>query len=182
MKQVSTCSTASVTPLPDASYAWYLVFTKPRQEQIALLNLERQGYACYLPLLCTEKLRRRKLAVITEPMFPRYLFIQLSREHGAKSWTPIRSTVGVSHLVYFGSQPAKVDPALIELLRNHQQQHNTEPLFNHGEAVMITEGPFSGIEAVFQMVDAQQRAIVLLDILSRTAPVPIPMTALRKLA
>ncbi len=182
MKQVSTCSTAAVTPSSDAPYAWYLVFTKPRQEQIALLNLERQGYACYLPLLSIEKLRRRKLTLITEPMFPRYLFIQLSRDHSAKSWTPVRSTVGVSHLVYFGSQPAKVDPRLIDFLRYHEQQNNAEPLFNHGEAVMITEGPFAGLEAVFDMVDAQQRAIVLLDILSRTTPVPIPMAALRKLA
>lgn len=34
--------------------AWYLIHTKPRQEHIALTNLERQGYTCYLLLLRVE--------------------------------------------------------------------------------------------------------------------------------
>ena len=36
---------------------WYLIYTKPRQEKVALQNLEQQGYQCYLPLLPKEKLR-----------------------------------------------------------------------------------------------------------------------------
>ena len=30
--------------------AWYLIYTKPRQEIVALENLERQGFNVYLPL------------------------------------------------------------------------------------------------------------------------------------
>ena len=30
---------------------WYVIHTKSQQEQRALLNLEQQGYECYLPLL-----------------------------------------------------------------------------------------------------------------------------------
>lgn len=36
----------------------------PRQEQRALLNLEQQGYECYLPVLATEKLRQGVLSVV----------------------------------------------------------------------------------------------------------------------
>ncbi|MEN9764019.1 MAG: transcription/translation regulatory transformer protein RfaH, partial [Pseudomonadota bacterium] len=43
-----------------STIAWYLVHTKPRQEDIALMNLERQGYTCYLPRLSVEKARRRR--------------------------------------------------------------------------------------------------------------------------
>ncbi len=28
---------------------WYLVHTKPRQEQVALENLQNQAYPCFLP-------------------------------------------------------------------------------------------------------------------------------------
>ena len=33
---------------------WYVVHTKPRQEQRALVNLMQQGYECYLPLVETD--------------------------------------------------------------------------------------------------------------------------------
>ena len=59
--------------------SWYLVPTKPRQEKTALINLELQGYECYLPMLSAEKLRQRVLSVIDEPLFPRYLFIRLDK-------------------------------------------------------------------------------------------------------
>jgi hypothetical protein len=94
---------------------WYLVHTKPRQEEIALANLERQGYECYLPQMRIERVRRRKAEVTTEPMFPRYLFIRLDSSDQGKSWSPIRSTLGVSQLVHFGiawpvsPQPRSVD-------------------------------------------------------------------------
>ena len=37
---------------------WHVIYTKPRQETIALTQLERQGYPCYLPIRRVEKLRR----------------------------------------------------------------------------------------------------------------------------
>ena len=66
-------------PAPISStLTWYLIYTKPRQEAIALTNLSRQGFECYLPMLKVEKIRQRKTALVTETMFPRYLFIQES--------------------------------------------------------------------------------------------------------
>ncbi len=82
---------------------WYLVHTKPRQEACALQNLERQGYDCYLPLLASEKLIKGAVTKLAEPLFPRYLFIRLDTGDSAKSWSPIRSTRGVSKLVGFGN-------------------------------------------------------------------------------
>ena len=41
-----------------ASLAWYVIHTKPRQEQRALTNLAQQGYQCYLPMITREKLGR----------------------------------------------------------------------------------------------------------------------------
>ena len=78
---------------------WYLVHTKPRQEQCALQNLQQQGYQCYLPMLATEKLRQGRLVVSEEALFPRYLFIRLGLGQSDKSWAPIRSTRGVNQLV-----------------------------------------------------------------------------------
>jgi len=160
--------------------AWYLVHTKPRQEQIALENLSRQGYCCYLPLLRVQKVRRGKAQVVSEPMFARYLFVQLSTDDNAPSWAPIRSTLGVSQLVRFGTRAARVDDALVHLLRQREQAIPTEPLFQPGETVALTQGPWAGLEAVYQMTDAQERAVVLLTLLSRPVSVTVNAVTLRR--
>ena len=162
--------------------SWYLVRSKPRQEAVALTNLVRQGYESYLPLFANEKLVRRKLTVVQEPMFARYLFVRLDTSGQGQSWSPIRSTVGVSELVCFGSRPARVDAALIATLREREmaQQANPDALFAAGDSVRITEGAFAGLEAIYQMNDAEGRAMVLLDLLSKPVAMTIDAASLRK--
>ncbi len=161
---------------------WYLVHTKPRQEACALENLTRQGYSCYLPMWRAEKLRKGALAAVDEPLFPRYLFIRLDTDVMAKSWAPIRSTRGVSRLVCFGTEPAKVPDTLIETLRAYEAALRSEmvPLFAPGERVRITSGPFAGIEGIYQMAEGEQRAIVLIELLAKQVRVPVAPASLRK--
>lgn len=42
----------------DRRARWYLVYTKPRAESTARLNLERQGYDSYLPLVRQPRTRQ----------------------------------------------------------------------------------------------------------------------------
>jgi transcriptional antiterminator RfaH len=161
---------------------WFLVYTKPRQEKCALQNLEQQGYSCYLPLLSKEKLSQGALALSEEPLFPRYLFIKLAQDFMAKSWSPISSTRGVSRLVRFGAEPARVDDALVETLRAHEASVLNEPVRLHkvGERVQLTQGPFSGIEGIYQMADGDRRVMVLIELLSKEVVVVANRAALRK--
>jgi transcriptional antiterminator RfaH len=173
---------APVTSAPPATSAWFLVRSKPRQEAVALANLARQGFESYLPLFAAEKLVRRKSTVVQEPMFARYLFVRLDTSGNGQSWSPIRSTVGVSELVCFGSRPARVDDALIATLREREATQQADPitLFAHGDSVRITEGAFAGLEAIYQMNDAEGRAMVLLDLLSKPVAMTIDAASLRK--
>jgi transcriptional antiterminator RfaH len=161
---------------------WYLVHTKPRQEKCALTNLEQQGYQCYLPTMPSERIRQGSLTVLDEPLFPRYLFIRLGQGDSAKSWSPIRSTKGVSRLVSFGIEPARVDDGLIELLRTQEASVQTEPerLFKPGERVRLTEVPFAGIEGIYQIADGERRVMVLIEILSKPLAVRVAPAGLRK--
>ncbi len=173
---------APAVHVPPTSMAWFLVRSKPRQEAVALTNLARQGYESYLPLFANEKLVRRKPTVVQEPMFARYLFVRLDTSGQGQSWSPIRSTVGVSELVCFGSRLARVDAALIATLREREmaQQADPDALFTAGDSVRITEGAFAGLEAIYQMNDAEGRAMVLLDLLSKPVAMTIDAASLRK--
>ena len=168
------------TVITSPTMAWYLVHTKPRQEDIALANLERQGYECYLPQMSIERVRRRKAEVATEPMFPRYLFVRLDSSDQGKSWSPIRSTLGVSQLVHFGARAAKVDDTLVDLLHQRERTLPTEAMFQTGDAVVIADGPFAGIEAIYQTADAERRAFILLEILAKPVSMQIDTGRLRK--
>ena len=170
----------ALTVITSPTTAWYLVHTKPRQEDIALANLERQGYECYLPQMRIERIRRRKAEIATEPMFPRYLFIRLDSSDQGKSWSPIRSTLGVSQLVHFGARAAKVDETLVDLLRQRERTQPTEAMFHSGDSVVIADGPFAGIEAIYQTADAERRAFILLEILAKPVSMHIDAGRLRK--
>lgn len=161
---------------------WYLIHTKPRQEKSALENLERQGYECYLPGLPTERISRGTLSLKDEPLFPRYLFIRLGEGKSDKSWAPIRSTRGVSRLVTFGMEPARVHDGLIQQLRILEVAVKSEPqrLFTPGERVLLTESPFTGIEGIFQMSEGESRVMVLIELLSKPVAVRVSPASLRK--
>jgi transcriptional antiterminator RfaH len=161
---------------------WYLVHTKPRQEKCALENLVRQGYACYLPTLPSEKLRKGAITVADEPLFPRYLFIRPGQEGAAQSWGPIRSTKGVNRLICFGVEPAKVSNGLVEMLQANEASVQAAPerLFKPGERVRLTEAPFAGIEGVYQMANGESRVMVLIEMLSKQVRVQAAPASLRK--
>lgn len=161
--------------------AWHLIHTKIRQEQVALENLVRQGFECFLPLIRAEKLRRGALRVVQEPLFPRYLFIRLGTGAQAQSWAPIRSTLGVSRLVTFGQVPAKVDDDLIAELRAKTDSAEVQLRhFEPGEQVVVTDGPFVGVEAIYQMADAEGRVMVLLNILSKQVKMTVSPASISK--
>ncbi len=162
---------------------WHVIHTKPRQEQRALLNLQQQGYTCYLPLLATEKLRRGTKAVVQEPLFARYLFLQVDPAKTGQSWGSIRSTLGVSRLVTFGAEPAKASTELIDSLRTTSASAHAQPtrLFTTGDRVQIKEGPFMGLEGIYHMDDGERRAMVLMELLSKPCKLAFEPGNLRKL-
>ena len=125
-----------------------------------------------------------KPVVVAEPMFPSYVFVQLDTSENIKgqSWSPIRSTLGVRDLVKFGGHPAKVDADLITALheREQLQQSNPQALFAAGDKVVITDGPFAGIEAIYQTADAEQRSMILLSMLNKPVAMGIEPGKLRK--
>ena len=136
---------------------WYLVYCKSRQETSARANLERQGYDAYLPMI-----RGKKKCL--EPMFPRYLFVRLTR--GVDNWAPIRSTIGVSHLIKFGSELVKIPNDLINaLLSAEGEQGFFEPQqvkLKVGDKTRITEGIMEGYEGVILARTGKERVRLLL--------------------
>ena len=155
---------------------WYVVHTKPRQEQRALENLQNQGFQVWLPKMEVEKLRLGRLTKVTEPMFSRYLFIRLDTTQS--NWSPIRYTLGVSKLVSFGNVPAAVPDEFIEALQNAPQRA-PQHMLNPGDEVAFIDGPLCGLKGIFQQRDGELRAMVLIELLSQPHTIATALQDLR---
>lgn len=148
---------------------WYLVRTKPRSEYIAQKNLVRQGYLIYLPEIRATRRRNGRLVPVVVPMFPRYLFVRLSEK--VDSWAPVSSTIGVSNIIYFGQNAARVPDSLIEELMCREDKDGVYVLpaeeYKPGSSVRIAVGGLIGCEGIFQAKEGKDRALILLHILGR---------------
>lgn len=162
--------------------AWYLVQTKPKQEFRALQQLENQGFVCFLPTLPAERVVQGRLATRIEPLFSRYLFIRLSLARC--DWSPIRSTRGVSKMVAIGGRFATLPDACVEALEDAQKAQCEVPqrLFEPGERVTITQGPFAGLEGIYQVPDGEARALVLIELMNQPQKLKFAVQTLRKAA
>ncbi len=158
------------------SQHWYVAQTRPRQEAIAELNLQRQGYTCYLPRLATRKHLRGHWQNVIEPLFPGYLFVQLDVSQGHIA--PVFSTRGLRTIVRFGTQYLPFDDAAVSYLqqqeRQQQQAAATQELFRPGEELCILQGPFAGLKAVYQCSKGRDRVEILIQLLGSTQRLDIP--------
>ena len=145
---------------------WYVVATKTREEETARVNLERQGYSVFLPKLSLKKRRKGHWQVVTESLFPGYLFVALAL--GEDDPAPIRSTVGCIGLLRFAHVYTPDPRELIDRLQTIESQTNdVEAPFKPGDKVRFVSGPFAGIEALFDMARGGERAQVLLQLLGK---------------
>ena len=149
--------------------SWYLVYTKAKGENLAQQNLDRQGFTTYLPLMKRNKRIRGKYRPIIEALFPRYLFIRLDTK--SDNWMPIRSTIGVSNLVRFGTTPAQVPQSLVDELTLYNDvagvRVEPEKAYERGDEIEFIEGAMSGYRAIFEKYVSAERIAVLLDIVGK---------------
>lgn len=152
---------------------WYVLRTKARQEDRAIAHLENQSFTVYCPWLIRKDGSR-------EALFTNYLFIQFeSFERFADAFTRIRSTRGVQTFVKYGENWASAGQELIDLLKYRENGFRHVPLFQRDQEVVINDGPFKGIEAVYLCPDGEQRALVLLTILNRPTTLKVEEKLLR---
>ena len=146
---------------------WYLIKTKPKQENTAIINLENQEYTTYYPIA---KINKKNVA-----LFPGYIFIYLDKHN--ENWSPIRSTKGVINFVRFGLNLAQVPDDIIKYIRvnqaNSEEKLKKLSKFKEGDKVQITEGVFKNCIAIFESFKSDERVILLMNILGQQQAINI---------
>ena len=150
-------------------YKWLVAYTKPRQEQVAFQNLERQNFEVYLPQYKKFKNTALGSVPVFEPMFPRYIFFR--PRQATHSIETVRSTKGVSHLVRFGFEPGVVSADMVATIQAFEAEQNQASLFDMsnfkaGQRVKLMHVALGNMEGLVQSVSSK-RVAVLLEILGR---------------
>ena len=53
-------------------------------------------------------------------------------------------------------------------------------MLHSGDSVVITEGPFAGIEGIYQIAEGERRVMVLIELMSKPVSVRVSPTELQK--
>ena len=163
---------------------WFAVVTKPRREQIALANLERQGFECFLPMAENPYQRRSRINhPIIEPLFPRYLLINAIAY--LQNLAPVRSTRGVVGMVRFGNELAVVSAAIVNSIKQRVAADTglikIQPVaIKAGDKGRVFDGPLAGVDGIVQETKSKNRALILMELLGRPTKVEVDAMLLQK--
>ncbi len=158
--------------------AWYVAKTKPTKERWVKTYLtEEMGVDVFLRIIRRPAGGKAKW----EPLFPTYLFGFVDLQ--SADWPAIRWVPGLSYFLATGQEITPVSDELITHLKQRVSWWNDDgyaPRFSPGDRVVVTRGPFSGLEGIFQRyVPARQRCQVLLQVLGQFTKVELPAEALK---
>ena len=136
-----------------------------------------------LPVIEKTIKHARKRQKVSRPFFPGYLFIHLSPSD--QSWAKVSSTKGVSSLVRFGNTVPQVPSWVIDSLKSLEDDRQVlqprkilDKKLIPGAKVSVVLPEQKAVEGIFQCFQGKDRAVVLLDILSRQVKTVTPCSTI----
>jgi transcriptional antiterminator RfaH len=141
-----------------------LVHTKPQKERWVADQLSPIVDDVFLPRLKGRAPRWGRMADSIGPLFPCYLFARFDLQ---ARYFDLKYLQGVKGLVSAGNEALVVPSAIVDEIRNRMVGGVVEivpaPLAA-GERVTVVEGPFRGLEAIFERyLSGAERVAILLN-------------------
>lgn len=160
-------------PFLDES-SWYAVSTRSRQEKVAAAMLDGLGIRYFLPLI--EEVRRwsDRQKVVSVPLFPGYLFVQILRT--AELQLSVRKIPGVVGFVsnHRGPLPVpKHEVESIQTLLSRGTRCSPHPFIQAGDRVRVVGGTLAGIEGTFVRRGAQSILVLSVEMIQRSVSVQV---------
>ena len=170
-------------PSLPAGPEWFCVQAQPKKVSIAAEAVRQlPGVDCFLPRLQFRRTQRQKPVLVTEPLFPGYLFARFVFQQSLRA---VYYAQGVSRVIHFGDHWPIIPDATIEQLRQAVGGTGVrwvESPIVPGDEVQINSGPFQNLSGLVSRVyPGRMRIAVLMEFLGRQTMVEIPMTEVRSL-
>jgi transcription elongation factor/antiterminator RfaH len=168
---------------PDDSRRWYVIHTKPWDEDRVETNLHNQEIETFLPLLETYQYSSGRMVQKIKPLFPNYLFARLDI---GLHYYKVKWTRGVNKILGSGNEPVPISEKVIQTIKEKSGKDNLVKLedeLEDGDAIQITSGPFKNFRGIFQkMMSNKGRVKILLSLIGVDVPVQISRWQIKRVA
>ena len=143
---------------------WFVVNTKAKNENRASHNLGVAAYEVFTPKLRVRKYKEGRFVDVIEAMFPNYIFVRFDP---VDDYHMVKYARGVRTIVSLGGRIVPLQDDLIEFLRGKLVEGVAsvqKKRYTKGEKIMIKEGPFKGLNGIFEReLEGEERVLILLD-------------------
>jgi len=179
-----------ISKTDDKRAAWYVVHTASGHEvrvsetlrqRVEAMGLTDQVFELLVPTQDRVIIRGGKKAKIKEKIFPGYLLVKMILNDN--SWLAVRTTPGITGFVGVGNKPTPLSETEVtniqKFVSSPAKRFKTK--LSVGEAVKITDGPFTDFLGTVNEVDeAKGKVKVLVSIFGRETPVELDFLQVAK--
>ena len=158
---------------------WYVIRTKPRNEERAQSYLRYHGIDTFLPWMetfCAKNSNKVK------PLFPNYLFAQFDLK---ASYPLVKWGRGINTIIGFGPYPTPLADEVIAIIKNRTTENNVVKKayhLNKNDQVVIRSGPLKDLLGIFdKWVSDSGRVRILLDLVGYQPHVDLHYSQLNKI-
>src|SRR3989339_288194 len=178
-------------PIVNPAAKWYVIHIQTSYEarvkqaleqRVKSLGVEDKIFEIVIPTREIIVVKKGKKTKATEKVFPGYILVKMILNDD--SWLVVRTTEGVTGFVGAGLKPTSISDKEVEAIMKFvkQEQPKFKSKFSLGEAVKITDGPFSDFLGSIQEIDEEKGKIkVLVSIFDRETPVELDFLQVTKL-
>jgi transcription antitermination factor NusG len=154
---------------------WFVAHTRPRCEKKLLQFCERESLSATLPCYQAAHKYRGKTVVFQKPLFPGYVFLQISVDQRGK----IYQSDHLANLLEIIDQELFIQQ-LDDVLRALETdcEIRLAPTIGTGTRVKIKNGPLRGIEAWVEERYGMNTVLLRLDFIGQAAAVKLDATDL----
>jgi len=179
-----------ITKTEDPNVQWYVVHTTSGHEvrvaetlrqRVETMRLEDKVFEIMVPTQDRVIVRSGKKLNIKEKIFPGYMLIKLILDD--PTWLAVRTTPGITGFVGAGKTPTPLSGSEVaniqKFISTPAKRFKTK--FSKGEAVKITDGPFSDFLGSIDEIDEEKGKVkVLVSIFGRETPVELDLLQIQK--
>ena len=156
---------------------WLVVKIKPNSYDMAIRNLERQGFEFFGPKMKITIKKENKFIYKDILVFPGYIFVGVDRQ--SSTWTKINNTYGVSKVLVSNNKPCEISNDIILALKNRYED-NIKPIvkerLKNGDTIKFINGPLVDLIAKIEAIDDNSRIWVILEAMGEYKKLKIRQT------
>jgi len=176
---------------PDDGRHWYVIHTysgyenKVRQNlmhRIETMEMQDQIFRVIVPTEEEIEIKNGQRRTVHKKVFPGYVLVQMRMNDN--SWYVVRNPPGVTSFVGHGNRPTPLDDNEVKAILKQMEEEAPKVRVSYqvGQAVKITDGPFTDFEGVVDAIDHERgRVRVLVSFFGREAPVELDFLQVTRL-